>query len=87
MSDTITRVKRVNIKIIVWLTRIAGAVFVVGGLAFFVTALVERSWVPVAMGLVTIIFGAVVVSINAPTADTVEYRLLRLRRKSQVRIS
>ena len=86
MRDIVTKLKRANIRIVLWLTRIAGVVVIIAGLGFFVTAVVERSLVPVAMGLVTITFGTVITSIHAPSPDRLEYKLLRLRRKSRVKM-
>jgi hypothetical protein len=86
MAGIVTKLKRANIRIVLWLTRIAGVVVVIAGLGFFVTAVVERSLVPVAMGLVTIIFGAVIISIHAPSPDRLEYKLLRLWRRSRVKM-
>ena len=80
MGGIIATIKRANIKIVKWLTRIAAAVVVIAGTSFFILAVVERSLVPVAMGLVTIIFGVVVVSVYAPSPDRLEYKLLRLSR-------
>jgi hypothetical protein len=86
MRGIVTKLKRANIRIVLWLTRIAGVVVIIAGLGFFVTAVVERSLVPVAMGLVTITFGTVIISIHAPSPDRLEYKLLRLRRKSRVKM-
>ena len=86
MRGIVATLKRANIRIVLWLTRIAGVVVIIAGLGFFVTAVVERSLVPVAMGLVTITFGTVIISIHAPSPDRLEYKLLRLRRKSRVKM-
>lgn len=76
---------RANIQVVMWLTRVAGVAFVIAGLGFFIAAIVERSVVPVAMGLPTIAFGMVAASIHAPSPDRLEYKLLRLRRKTTVK--
>jgi hypothetical protein len=86
MGGIIIKLKRANIKIVLRLTRIAGVAIVIAGLGFFVAALIEKSVVPVAMGLVTITFGVVIVSIHAPSPDRLEYRLLRLKRRSRVKM-
>jgi hypothetical protein len=86
MGGIITNLKRVNVKVVLWLTRIAGMVIVIAGLGFFVTAVIEKSVAPVAMGIVTIIFGVIIVSIHAPSPDRLEYKLLRLKRKSRVKM-
>jgi hypothetical protein len=86
MGGIIANLKSINIKIVLWLTRIAGAAVVIAGLGFFITAVVERSMVPVAMGLVTVTFGVVIASIHAPSPDRLEYRLLRLKRRSKVKM-
>ena len=61
------KLKRLVIQIVLWLTRIAGAVFVIGGIGFFVTAWMDKSLIPVIMGSITIAFGVVIASIHAPT--------------------
>jgi len=86
MGGIITRLKLANIKIVLWLTRVAGAAIIIAGLAFFVLAVAERSLVPVAMGVVTITFGAVMASIHAPSPDRLEYKLLRIKRKPGVKM-
>jgi hypothetical protein len=85
MRGIVTKLKRANIRIVLWLTRIAGVVVIIAGLGFFVTAVVERSLVPVAMGLVTITLGTIIISIHAPSPDRLEYKLLRLWRRSRVK--
>jgi hypothetical protein len=86
LSLSVTKLKRANIKTVLWLTRIAGVVIVIAVLGFFVTAVIERSVGPVTMGLVTITFGVVIVSIHAPSPERLEYKLLRLRRRSRVKM-
>jgi hypothetical protein len=87
MAQIIRKLIRTNIQIVMWLTRVAGVVFVIAGLAFFILAIAEKSMVPVAMGLLTIAFGLVAASVHAPSPDRLEYKLLRLRRKTTVKAS
>jgi multidrug efflux pump subunit AcrA (membrane-fusion protein) len=61
--------------VIIWLTRIAGAVITVCGISFFVLAWAERSVTPVVMGLITVGIGFVVISIRATATGRLEYGL------------
>jgi hypothetical protein len=66
--------------ILIWLTRVAGAVITGCGLSFFVLAWTERSVAPVAMGVITIGIGLVIVSIRGTSTGGLEYGLFRRRR-------
>jgi HAMP domain-containing protein len=73
------RTRQAIILVVLWGTRVLGALFVVGGLAFFVTAWVERSLIPMAMGVVTIGFGMWAASVRATSTGGLDYRLFRRR--------
>ena len=66
--------------LIIGLTRIAGAVFCVAGVSFFVLAWQERSFEPVALGVIAILLGLVGISIRAVPGAVMEYGLFRRRR-------
>jgi hypothetical protein len=66
--------------LILWLTRIAGAVFIAGSLGFLVLAWVERSIGPVVMALIPMSFGAFAMSVRlTPDGAGLEYGILRRR--------
>ncbi len=62
------------IQVVLWGTRALGALFVVGGVAFFVTAWVERSVIPIAMGVITIGFGVWAASVRATSMGGLDSR-------------
>jgi xanthine/uracil permease len=65
--------------VIIWLTRIGGAVIAICGISFFVLAWVERSLSPVVMGVITLGIGLVVISIRGTSNGGIEYGLFRPR--------
>ena len=67
--------------VIIWLTRVAGAVITVCGISFFVLAWADRSIAPVAMGVITIGIGLIIVSIRSTSNGGIEYGLFRRRRQ------
>ena len=69
------------VALLIWLTRISGAAIVLAGISFFVLAWAERSFAPIAMGLVTIVVGVYFTSIRATSDGGLEYGLLRKRRQ------
>ena len=74
------KTRQAFILIVLWGTRILGALFVVGGLGFFVTAWVEHSLIPIAMGVITVGFGIWGASVRATSTGGLDYRLFRPRR-------
>jgi glucose uptake protein GlcU len=68
-------------QVVVWFTRAAGAVFVLGGLGFFVAAWTERSLVLVVLGIITGVIGAVLISVAVSQDHRIVYRLLRWTRQ------
>jgi hypothetical protein len=76
-----SKASRRFILLIMWLTRIAGAAFVVASLGFFLVAWRERSIIPAVMAFFPMGFGAFVMSIRAtPDGVGLEYGLFRTRR-------
>jgi hypothetical protein len=73
--------RRIIIWLVMWLTRLGGATFVLAGLGFFVTAWQDRAVVPIVMGIITIAIGAVLTSIKVVPGDRMEYGLLRPKRR------
>ena len=70
-----TRVPLPILLSVLWLTRIGGAVFALGGLGFFVVAWQDGTFAPVAMGLATLAFGIVCMSIRRTQEGGLEYGL------------
>jgi hypothetical protein len=64
-------------QLLIWLTRIGGAVFALLGVGFFVSAWQERSWAPILFGILAIAIGIVVLSFRIGPDGRPEYRLLR----------
>ena len=75
-----SRTSRKFILLIMWLTRIVGAAFIVGGLGFLLVAWRERSIIPAVMALLPVGFGVFAMSIRASPGAGVEYGLFRRRR-------
>jgi cadmium resistance protein CadD (predicted permease) len=65
------------IRVVLWGTRVLGALFVIGGVAFFVTAWVEQSVIPIALGVIAIGFGVWAASVRATSTGGLDYRLFR----------
>jgi hypothetical protein len=65
---------------VMWLTRIAGTVFALGGLGFFVVAWQDKSLSPVAMGLGALAFGVACTSIRRSHDGGLEYGFFRRTR-------
>ena len=63
--------------VIIWLTRIGGAVITVCGISFLVLAWAERSIAPVVMGVITVGIGLVIISIRGTPNGNIEYGLFR----------
>ena len=81
MSDL--RAPAVILLPVIWLTRIGGALFVLGGIGFFVLAWNDRSVIPFLMGFVPLAFGVVCMSVRRTQEGGLEYGLFRRsRRKS-----
>ena len=74
--------KQAMIILILWLTRIGGAIFTIGGLGFFILAWVDHTVVPAAMGTVVIAFGLFITSIRMTPDGGLEYGLYRSRRET-----
>jgi hypothetical protein len=68
---------RTIVTMVMWFTRVGGAIFVVGGLGFFVSAWVERSIGLISMGAIAIAFGLFIMSIRATPGGSLEYGLFR----------
>jgi uncharacterized membrane protein YwaF len=66
--------------VIIWLTRIGGAIVSICGISFFVLAWAERSIAPVVMGVITVGLGLVVASIRCTPNGNIEYGLFRSRK-------
>jgi hypothetical protein len=79
--DTV-KLRQVIVWLVMWLTRLAGAIFVFFGLDCFVTAWQERAASLVVMGIITIAFGAVMLSIRIVSGHRLQYGLFRPRRRS-----
>jgi cadmium resistance protein CadD (predicted permease) len=89
-SDPHRRSWQLFLLLILWLTRLGGALFLVVGLGFFVVAFVDRSLVPVLMGLFPVAFGLVAISTRMRSDGTnFEYGLFHRRsaRASNIRWS
>jgi hypothetical protein len=65
---------------VMWLTRIAGTVFALGGLGFFVAAWQDKSSALVAMGLAVLAFGLACISIRRSHDGRLEYGFFRRTR-------
>jgi hypothetical protein len=74
-------ISQMTVVTVLWLTRIAGAVFAFGGgLGFMISGWLSRSIVLAAFAIFPIVFGAVCMSIRPAAGGGLEYGLLRRRR-------
>jgi hypothetical protein len=74
---SIMNVRHTLLTAVLWLTRTAGVVTVLLGLATFVSALRDRSFGLVVMGCAVVAAGAVMMSLRLVGDDRLQYRLLR----------
>ena len=71
--------RRTIVSIVMWLTRVFGAVFVVAGLSCFVSAWMERTLDLIWLGIPIIAFGVFTMSVRASPTGDLEYGLLKRR--------
>lgn len=74
-----SKIRKIIVVMVLWLTRAGGVLFVVFGFGFFVAAWQDKAAGLILMGVIAIAFGVVLTSIHAPSPDRLEYRLLPWR--------